>query len=159
ITDGVSRLQTNISPRKGSAARRGGASAIPPEQPLQRSPGAGEPRLPLRPAPGPDLFAVADHGPPGAPRLPQHAVVPRAPRPRLAGRGLALGRMDTSVAQDHHAPVALSQQPLQRLVRHLRRGTIPPPAILVQEQAEVAPHTPAGRRAAWAPTVRRATAG
>jgi hypothetical protein len=43
--------------------------------------------------------------------------------------------METSVAQDNHAPVDLLNEPLKGVIRHIRRRTIPPDyqAILVQQ--------------------------
>ena len=81
-----------------------------------------------------DFLEVADHGQHGEHRLHQHAVLPLAALTQLEVRGIPFGGMKTGVAQDNHVPIDLSNQPLKRLVRHIRRGTIPPhyQAILVQ---------------------------
>src|SRR6266700_5942844 len=59
-------------------------------------------------------------------RLDEHTVLPRAALTQFEVARIALSSMETGVAQDNHAPVDLANQPLKRLVRHIRCGTIPP---------------------------------
>src|SRR5262245_18860659 len=68
--------------------------------------------------------------------------------------------MEGSIAQDDHASVDLTHQPLERLVRRIGRSTVPPhyQAILVQQETEFPADYPAMIGQAFAPDLLWATA-
>ena len=92
--------------------------------------------------------------------LNEDAVVPlSAPTLFEVGR-LPLGGMEGGITQDNHALVALSNQPLKRLILDIGRGTVPcdHQAILVQHQTKFAPDNPAMIGEALAAELRRTAA-
>src|SRR5215471_16207553 len=107
-----STLQTKSSYREGHEARRVGLEAVPPDQHIEGRHGEGQPCLKIRPAPVHDLFEVHDQRQHGEHRLHQHAVLPLPARTQFEVGGIALGSMETGVAEDNHAPVDLANQPL-----------------------------------------------
>ena len=106
------------------------------------------------------LLEVADHGQHGEHRLHEHAILPLAARTQFEVGGIALGGMETGVAQDNHASVDLAHQPLKGMISNMGRGTVPPhhQAILVQQQTEFAPNNPAVVGHAFATDLLRAAA-
>ena len=133
-SNGISSLQTKLSDRKGYEARRGGLQTVPLDQDIEGRHGECEPGVEIRPAPMHDLFEMADERQHRQHRLHQHAVLPLPALTEFEVGGVTLSGMETSVAQDNHAPVDLLNEPLKGVIRHIRRGTIPPyhQAILVQ---------------------------
>ena len=129
-------LQTKLSDRERHETRHVGLEAMPLDEDIEGRHGEGEACLKIRPAPMHHLFKMADQRQHREYRLDEHAVLPLPALTQFEVRGIALGGMETRVAQDNHTPVDLSNQPLKRLVRNIRRGTIPPhhQAILVQQQ-------------------------
>ena len=148
----ISILQTKFSDGEGHEARRVGFEAMPLDQDIEERHGEREPGLEILPHTVHDFLEVADERQPGEYRLHQHAVLPLAARTQLEVGGIALRGMEAGVTQDNHAPIDVLHQPLKRLVRHLRRGTIPPhhQAILIQQQTELATDNPAMIREALA---------
>src|SRR6266571_3862899 len=107
----TSILQTKFSDREGHEARRVGLEAMPLDQHIEGRHGERQASLKIRPAPMHDSLEMADHGQHGEHRLHQHAVLPRAALTQFEVGGIALGGMETGVAQDNHAPIDLSNQP------------------------------------------------
>jgi hypothetical protein len=70
----------------------------------------------------PHLLEVADHGQHGKHRLPQSPVLPLTALTQFEVGGIALGGMETSVAQDNQASVDLAPQPLKGLRACLKSG-------------------------------------
>ena len=68
--------------------------------------------------------------------------------------------MEGGITQDNHPSVDLSNQPLKRVIRRLRRRAVPPyhQAVLVYQQTEFAPDNPAVVEEAFAADLLRATA-
>src|SRR3989454_8048626 len=102
---------------------------MPLDEDIKGGHGEGEAGVEVLPAPMHHLLEVADHGQHGEHRLHQHAVLPLPALTEFEVGGVALGGMETGVAQDNHAPVDLSNQPLKCLVWYIRRWhnpTLPP---------------------------------
>ena len=156
-SNGMSILQTKRSDRKGYDARCVGLQTVPLDQDLKGRHGACEPGVEIRPDPMHDLFAMADERQHRPHRLHQHAVLPLPALTEFAVGGGTRSGMETSVAQDHPAPVDLLNEPLQGVSRHMRRRTIPPyhQAILVQPQTEFPPDNPTMVGQAFATNVLR----
>src|SRR4030095_5534508 len=72
-----------------------------------------------------DLFAVADERQHRQDRLHADAIFPLPPSTQCEVGGIALRGMEAHVAQADHAFFALPNQPLKRIVRYIRCGTLP----------------------------------
>src|SRR6266850_535880 len=119
-------LQTKFSDREGHEARRIGLEAMPLDQHIEGGHGEREPRLKIRPAPMHHLFEMTDERQHGEHRLDEPTVLPRATLTQFEVGGIALRRMETGVAQDHHAPVDLAHEPLKGMVCDIGGITRPP---------------------------------
>src|SRR5437764_6571811 len=96
-------LQTKFSYREGYKTRRIGPEAIPLDEHIKRRHSEGEAGLEILPDAVHDFLKVADHGQHGKHRLHQYAVLPLPALTQCEVGGIALGGMETGVAQDNHA--------------------------------------------------------
>ena len=133
---------------------------MPLDSYIEERHGEREPGMERLPHTVHDFLEVADERQHGEHRLHQQAVLPLAALTHFEIARIALRGMEAGVTQDNHAPIDVLNQPLKRLVRHMRRGTIPPhhQAILIQPQAEFAAHNPAMIGEAFAADLLRAAA-
>jgi hypothetical protein len=158
ITNGVSLLQTKLSPREGYEARRRGLEAMPRDQHMEGGHGAREPRLHRRPAPMHDALAMADPGQHGAHRLHPQTVLPRAALTQLQVGRSALGGMHARITEDQHTLGTRLAEPWAGGSRAMGGGPVPgdDPAIRVQPQTPGAADSPAMLREPLAAALRRA---
>src|ERR1700739_895950 len=119
----VSILQTKLRHREGHKARRVRLEAMPLDQHIEGGHGEREARLKIRPAPMHDLFEMADGGQLRQPRPAEHPVLPPPALTQFEIRGVALRGMEAGVAQDNHPPINLLNQPWQRVIGDIGRGT------------------------------------
>src|SRR6266487_6187700 len=109
----VSILQTKFSYREGHEARRIGLEAMPLDQHIEGGHGEREPRVKILPHAVHPLLEMADKRQHGEHRLDEHTVLPRAARTQFEVGRIALGGMEGGIAQDDHAAVDLTNQPLK----------------------------------------------
>ena len=119
-------LQTKLSDRERHETRRVGLEAMPLNKHIEGRHGEGQARLKIGPAPGHDLFAMADERQHREHRLDEHPVRPRAALTQCEVGGVAFRGMKAGVAQDKQALFNLPHQPLQGVIRDRRGGTRPP---------------------------------
>ena len=149
VSDGpnnyVSLLQTKLSDREGHEAGRIGLETMPLDEHIEGRHGEGQARLKIGPAPVHDLFEMADERQHREDRLDEHTVLPFAALTQLQVGGIALRRMEGGIAQDNHLVFALSNQPLEGVIRDIGRGTRPshdqPP--LIEQETLFPPDDPA----------------
>src|SRR5262245_57497786 len=154
----VSILQTKFSYGERHEARRGGLQAMPLDQHIEGRHGERQACLKIRPAPMHHLLEVADHGHHGEHRLHQHAILPLPALTEFEVGRIALGSMETGIAQHNHPAINLSNEPLKGVIRDIGAGTRPPynQPPLVQQQTEFAANNPAVIRHAFAANLLRA---
>ena len=125
---------------------------MPLDEDMKGGHGESEAGVEVLPAPLHHLLEVADHGQHGEHRLHQHAILPLPALTELEVGGIALGSMETGIAQDHHPAINLANEPLKGGIRDIGGGTRPPhnQPPLVQQQTEFTAHNPAVIRHAFA---------
>ena len=141
----VGILQTKLSHREGHEARRGGLETMPLDQHIEGGYGERQARLKIGPAPMHDLFEMADERQHREDRFNKHAVLPLTALTQFEVGRIAFCGMEGRITQDDHASIDLANQPLKGVICHIGRATVPPhhQAILVHQQAELAPDNPA----------------
>src|SRR5262250_3763423 len=141
----ISLLQTKSRYREGHETRRVGLETMPLDEHIESGHRERQARLKIRPAPMHHFLQMTNEREHREHCLHQHTVLPLTALTQFEVGGIALGGMKTGVAQDNHAPVDLTNQPLKRLVRRIGGSTIPPhhQAILVQQQTEFPADNPA----------------
>src|SRR5262249_34471183 len=87
--------------------------------------GEREPGVEIRPDAMHDPLEMADHSQHREYRFHQHAVLPLAPLTQLEIAGIALRGMEAGVAQDNHALLKLSNQPLEGVICYIGCRTLP----------------------------------
>ena len=95
-----------------------------------------EPGLEIRPDAVHDLLEMADERQHRQHRLHQHAVLPLATLTQFQIARIALGSMEAGITQDNHALLKRPNQPLERVIRDIGRGTRPrhdQPPLIEQE--------------------------
>src|SRR5947208_9451272 len=118
----IGLLQTKLSHREGHETRRVGLEAMPLDQHIKYCHGERQARLKIGPAPMHDLFHMADERQHREHRLDEHTVLPLATRTQFEVAGIALRRMEGSIAQDDHASVDLANQPLKGVIGDIGCG-------------------------------------
>ena len=98
VTNGVSRLQTELSHREGHEARRIGLEAMPVDQHIEGRHTEREPGVEIRPHAVHDPLEMADQRQHREHRLDQHAVLPRATLTHFEIARIPLRGMETGVA-------------------------------------------------------------
>jgi hypothetical protein len=133
---------------------------MPLDQHIEGGHGERQARLKIRPAPMHHLFAMADERQHREHRLNKHTVLPLAALTQFEIAWIALRGMEAGITQDNHLFFALSNQPLEGVIRDIGRGTLPrdhqPP--LIEQQTQFAPDDPAMVREAFAADLLRAAA-
>src|SRR5919108_5196326 len=99
----IGLLQTKLSHRERHEARRIGEEAMPLDEYIEDGHGEGEAGVEILPAPMHHLLEVAEHGEHGEHRLHQHAILPLPARTEFEVGRVALGGVETGIAQDNHA--------------------------------------------------------
>src|SRR5262245_45407250 len=143
----ISLLQTQLSHRERHAARRLGEEALPLDEDMKGGHGAGEADVAGLPAPLHHLLAVANHGQPGEPRLPQQALLPRPTLAEFAVGRSARGGLDTGSAQANPPAINWAHEPLHGVIRASGAGTGPPHnphQRVLNASAPLQPHVPSG---------------
>ena len=150
-SDDIGILQTILRYRERHEARRVGLETMPLDQDIEDGHREREPRLKIRPDPVHDLLEVTHDGQHGEHRLNEHAVLPFAARTQFEVGRIPLGGMKSGIAQDDHASIDLSNQPLEGVIGDIGRGTGPPhdQPPLIEQQTEFAPDNPAVIREAF----------
>src|SRR5215475_8889899 len=144
-------LQTKLNDREGHETRRVGLETIPLDQHIEGRHGERQACLKIHPASMHHLFEMADDGQHGEYRLHQPAVLPLATLAQFQIARIALGSMEAGITQDNHALFKLPNQPLERVIRDIGRGTGPPhnQPPLIEQQTEFPPDDPAMVRHAF----------
>jgi hypothetical protein len=119
-------LQTQFSHREGYETRRIGPYAMPLDEHSKSRHREGEVGVEICPDSVHHLLAVADHDQHRKHRLHQDAVLPLPALTQFKVGGIALGGMETGIAQDHHASIALANEPLKGMIGNSGCGTVPP---------------------------------
>ena len=98
---------------------------MPLDEDIKGGHGEGEAGVEVLPAPMHHLLEVADHGQHGEHRLHQHAILPLPALTEFEVGGIALGGMETGIAQDNHPAINVSNEPLKGVIRDIGAGTRP----------------------------------
>jgi hypothetical protein len=118
---------------------------MPLDQHIEGGHSERQARLKIRPAPMHHFFAVADERQHRQDRLDEDAILPLPPSTQFEVGRIPLGGMEGGIAQDDHASVDLSNEPLEGVIRDIGGTTRPshdqPP--LVEQQTEFPAHNPA----------------
>src|SRR6266581_8158896 len=109
----VSILQTKLGHRERHEASRIGLEAMPLDEHIEGGHGEREPRLKILPHTVHDFLEVADERQHGKYRLDEHPVLPLATRTQFEVGRIALRGMEGGIAQNDHAAVDLTNQPLK----------------------------------------------
>jgi len=109
-------LQTQLSHREGYETRRIGPYAMPLDEHSKSRHREGEAGVEICPGSVHHLRAVADHDQHRKHRRHQDAVLPLPALTQFKVGGIALGGMATGIAQDHHAAIALANEPLTGMI-------------------------------------------
>src|SRR5215831_9265833 len=112
LYENISLLQTKFRNRKGHETRGVEPEAMPLDQHVEGGHGEGQARLKIRPAPMHHLCEMANERQHREHGLDEHAVLPLAARTQFEVRRVPLGGMERGIAQDDHASIDLSNQPL-----------------------------------------------
>src|SRR5215468_2951210 len=89
---------------------------MPLDEDIKGGHGEGEAGVEVLPAPMHHLLEVADHGQHGEHRLHQHAILPLPARTEFEVGRVALGGMETGIAQDNHPAINLSNEPRKGVI-------------------------------------------
>jgi len=131
---------------------------MPLDEYIEGRHGERQPGVEILPYAVHDPLAMADHGQHGEHRLHQQALLPLAALTEFQVGGVAFRGMKACVAQDNHALLKLSNEPLKGLVCDIGGGTRPPDnqPPLVEHQTQFAADNPAMVRHAFAADLLRA---
>jgi hypothetical protein len=125
ITNGVSRLQTELRHREGHEASRIGLEAIPLDEHIEGGHREREPGVKRRPEPAHDFREVANDGQHRQDRLDKETILPRAALTQCEVGGVTVRSLEGGIAQENHTAFKLSNEPLKGVICDIGGGTRP----------------------------------